>query len=278
MKKSILFLAFVLVQSIGVAQTTGAEYMQKYKTLVKYVGEGGPGVETLISHWEKMDSTDIDMLVAKFNCYYAKAGKDTVLCLPYKKYLGSKAVLTVKDKDGVPSYYYNSKVFDKELFDVALRSLNRAIALNNTRLDLRAQKINAMFQYEKESPGVAVALIKSLISENFSKCPVWTTAEGDLDADDFNGMIQDYCVMLYEIGMAGSYGAFKDISLLMIKYAPNVSDFYDNMGSYELVVNGNDKKATKYYQKALKLKPDDETALKNMEIIKKRAAAKKKNK
>jgi len=83
-------------------------------------------------------------------------------------------------------------------------------------------------------------------------------------------------VMLYDLGMAASYGAFKDISLMMIKYAPKVADFYDNMGSYELVVNGNDKKAMKYYQKALKLNPDDETAVKNMNIINQRAAAKKK--
>ena len=43
--------------------------------------------------------------------------------------------------------------------------------------------------------------------------------------------------------------------------------FLDNLGSYYLVVAKNSKTALKYYNKVLKIKPDDMTAIKNLVIL-----------
>ena len=51
---------------------------------------------------------------------------------------------------------------------------------------------------------------------------------------------------------------------------PRNPGFINNIGSYHLVVNEDYKTALKYYNKALKLQPDDYTAIKNCVTIARR--------
>ena len=53
----------------------------------------------------------------------------------------------------------------------------------------------------------------------------------------------------------------------MLSYRPADVLFLDNLGSYYLVVAKNTKTALKYYNKVLKIKPDDMTAIKNLIIL-----------
>ena len=63
----------------------------------------------------------------------------------------------------------------------------------------------------------------------------------------------------------------------MNKLYPKNPVFIDNIGSWWLIVKGNDKQAAKYYKKALQIDPEDYAAQQNLRIIeRKQAAAKKK--
>ena len=53
----------------------------------------------------------------------------------------------------------------------------------------------------------------------------------------------------------------------MLDYQPKNTLFISNIGSYYLVAQSNPKTALKYYNKVLKIKPDDYTAIKNCIII-----------
>ena len=87
----------------------------------------------------------------------------------------------------------------------------------------------------------------------------------------------EYCASLFQIGSEAAYGYFHDISVRMNKLYPKNPVFLDNIGSWWRAAQGDDKQAAKYYQKALKLDPDDYAATQNLRLIeRKQAAAKKK--
>lgn len=53
----------------------------------------------------------------------------------------------------------------------------------------------------------------------------------------------------------------------MNKLEPNNTVFIDNIGSYWQVAKRNNKKAEKYYKKALKIDPEDYAATSNLKLI-----------
>ena len=53
----------------------------------------------------------------------------------------------------------------------------------------------------------------------------------------------------------------------MNKLEPKNPVFIDNIGSYYLVAKKDNKKAEKYYKKALKIEPEDYAATSNLKII-----------
>ena len=61
--------------------------------------------------------------------------------------------------------------------------------------------------------------------------------------------------------------AFRSISEKMSGYFPRQTDFMSNMGTYYLVYKQDYKSALKYYNKVLKIKPGDYTAIKNCVLL-----------
>ena len=81
---------------------------------------------------------------------------------------------------------------------------------------------------------------------------------------------------LFQIGNTGAYDYFREISERMNKLYPKNPVFLDNIGSWWRAAKGNDKQAAKYYQKALKLDPNDYAATQNLRLIERKQAAAKK--
>ena len=267
MKRIMIFAAAVLLPLALMAQSD--KYEQRYNLLVSKLGPAGVGVETVIKSWENADSTNSNMLLAKFNYYFTKSQTNEIVMKPGKRYLGMEPVLTLKDSTGTDIYYYQESMYDDELYGMAVKAADRAISIYPEKLDFRFLKANAYIAYEKESPDMAIAYLLSLADESITR-KVWLYNEQPSDAKFFSEAMLDYCFSFYTIGTPAAMKAFLALSERMNQIDPKNPGFINNIGSYHLVVNEDYKTALKYYSKVLKMQPDDYTAIRNCVTIARR--------
>ena len=93
--------------------------------------------------------------------------------------------------------------------------------------------------------------------------------ESSPDAPDyrFSQAMGEFCYLFFHLGSDQGYSYFHDISERMNEIDPRNPVFLDNMGSYWQVAGRNDRKAARYYKKALRLDPEDYAARTNLELI-----------
>ncbi|MDD6253092.1 MAG: hypothetical protein ACI3ZO_05420 [Candidatus Cryptobacteroides sp.] len=262
--------ALLLSASPSFAQQTpdAKEFKSRYDNIVARVGAAGVGVETLLDKWEAAYPDDLDMLLGRFYYCFTKSQSTSIVEKETEKYLGEKPVLSLKDSTGRTVNYFQEVNYDDELFGTAQKALDKAIQTEPDRLDLRFIKVASLIGYEKESPDMALSDLKSLVDYNGMRHPAWTyPGEDKVDADFFSSAIQEYCYLFFRYGTPASFEAFKSLSEKMLVYEPSNVLFLDNLGSYSLVVAKDSKTALKYYNKVLKIKSDDMTAIKNVIIL-----------
>ncbi len=277
MKKWILAIAAIALCTAAAAQTTAEEYLARFERLVRTVGPDGVGVETLLDRWEEDFPDDQAVHVARFNYHFQKSQRTEMVAKgTQRRYLGNPPSLTLKDADGQDVNYFPEDFYDEEEFAEAMKVLDRQIALHPDELRFHFLKVSALAAYEKESPDMAAAELKSVIERQASARPVWTLDGNPADAEIFQQGVGEYCYEFFQIGTSDSYEYFREISERMNKLFPKNPVFLDNLGSYELVVKENYKQAAKYYKKALKLDPDDHAAQSNLQLIERKQAQEKK--
>jgi len=262
-----LLVAFALPLSL-LAQTSQEDYIRRYNNLVSRVGPAGVGVETLIDRWAEAYPDDLQQLLARFSFWFNKGQSSSVIQLPQDRYLGRDPILPMTDSLGRKNNYFEDIVYEDESFGLALEALDKAVALNPQRLDLRLLRIDALTAYEKGSPDMALASLKALVDENYKQHPAWTHESLEkVDDDVFKALIQDYCFTFFRLGTDSSAEAFKGLSEHMLTYSKDDPLFLDNIGSYWLVSKKDYKKAQKYYDQVLKKHPDDVTAIRNCVLL-----------
>lgn len=261
MKK--IYLALLAVLTVFTASAQSDRFEQKYDLLVSQFGPAGVGVETVLNNWEKVDSTNAKMLLGRFNYLFTKSCTTEVVQKPEKKYLGMEPVLTLKDSTGADIHYYQVDMFDDELYGEAMKAADKVVSVYPDRLDFRFLKVNAYIAYEKESPDMALSYLMTLVDEHKSGKRSWSYDGTATDDEFFQEAMQEYCFSFYSIGTPSSYEAFLKLSEKLAGLYPDNVGYVNNIGSYYLIAKQDYKTAIKYYNKVLKIKPDDYTAMRN---------------
>jgi tetratricopeptide (TPR) repeat protein len=273
MKKTLIMMLLAL--SLCSYAQDAARFKDKYERQVRSVGADGVGVEYILDKWEEAFPDDPDMLEGRYSYYFAKSRSEEVQKVDAAKYLGSKPVLTLKDSLGRNVNYFTVPVFNDSLFRMSQKYIDRAIETAPDVLMYRFDKISALAAYEKDSPDMAATAMLDLIDYDAKAHPKWLFEGGEVSREDFEAAVQEYCYLFYKTGSANSYESFRILSERMLKANPKSTLFLNNLGAYWQVVKRDDKKASKYYRKVLKLNPGDGTATANLAIIEKNKQKKK---
>ena len=259
------------------AQSAGDDFLAKYQRQVRNAGVAGVGVQTIVDNWIAACPDDARAYEARFNYCFAKSRSTEIQPKNSERYLGQKPVLTLKDSTGRDVNYFQEDVFVDSLFASCLTSIDKALSLQPLELRYHFDKITAMLSYEKDCPDLSYELVNELIDSFVkNKGADWTLDNEALpeDRDEvFCQCIGEFCYTFFQVGSPSSYRYFLALSEKMNKLYPKNPVFLDNIGSYWQVAEKNDKKALKYYKKALKLDPQDYAALNNIRLINRRKAA-----
>ena len=257
--------ALVLVCTALPAQSV--DWQKKYERQVKAVGLSGVGVETILDSWGAADSSSVDYLAARYAFWFDKSHSLVVEAHDSPRYLGMEPMLELSDSSKSNKvWYYQVDSFDDELFGRALRYLDKAAAAMPAELEYRVWKVSALMLYEKESPDMTLGLILSLIDEDRSTGQKWLYQGEEQDRDFFDGLIQEFCWNLFNLGTPQAREAFLKVSEKMLSYDRKSPVFMANVGSYLMSVKEY-KKALKQFDKVLKLDPDNDTAIRNCVTI-----------
>ena len=257
--------ALVLVCTALPAQSV--DWQKKYERQVKAVGLSGVGVETILDSWGAADSSSVDYLAARYAFWFDKSHSLVVEAHDSPRYLGMEPMFELSDSSKSNTvWYYQVDSFDDELFGRALRYLDKAAAAMPAELEYRVWKVSALMLYEKESPDMTLGLILSLIDEDRSTGQKWLYQGQEQDRDFFDGLIQEFCWNLFNLGTPQAREAFLKVSEKMLSYDRKSPVFMANVGSYLMSVKEY-KKALKQFDKVLKLDPDNDTAIRNCVTI-----------
>jgi len=257
----------LLICSQAFAQLTTEELKSQYERQVKVVGLDGLGVENILDKWARVNPDDGDLLEARFHYYYLKSVSSNLVAKDATKYLGQKPAFTLKDSLNRDVNYFEEHAFNDSLFALGQQYIDRAISLYPDEIIYRYEKLNALLDYEKDSPDIVASELDDLINYDVTIKPKWTFDGQEFDEDDFTSAIQEYCYSFFQLGSPVGYEAFLTISEKMSKLQPKNTVFLSNIGSYWLVYKKNNTQALKYYNKVLKINPKDYTAAKNCVVM-----------
>lgn len=266
MKKTMI-IAMLLTCTQAFAQLTTEELKSQYERQVRVVGMAGLGVENILDKWARVNSEDPDLLEARFHYYCLKSISTSLVEKKQSKYLGQNPAVSLKDSLGKDVFYFEENFFDDSLFAMGQRYIDQAISLCPNEIIYRFEKLNALLDYEKESPDILASELDDLINYNTEVKPEWTYDGLEFDDESFVSAIQEYCYSLYKLGTPRGYEVFLEVSEKMSKLLPKNTEFLSNIGTYWLVYKQNNSQALKYYNKVLKINPKDYTAAKNCVIM-----------
>lgn len=274
--KKFISLLLILACTQSFAQLTREEHKANYERQTRIVGYSGVGVLTLLDRWEKACPDDPEAKLGRFNYYLNKGIRTELVLKNQEKFMGAKPSVTLKDENGNPANYFEETFYDESSFAESQKYIDALIGQYPDTADFRVAKLKSLLEMEKEYPDLAAGELYGLIDAYRADGGKWALHGEKVNDVIFSALIQEYCAYLFSIGSDVANTLFYDVSVKMSKLYPKDSNFLDNQGSYWMVVKGNPKKALSFYDKALKINPEDPIARKNRKIAEKRLAQGKK--
>ena len=267
MRKIIFILAALALSAAASAQSV--DYLRRYNLLLDRVGPAGLGMETLIENWGKAEPDNVDMIQARFFYLLTKSQGSEIVHSKEAKYLGQTPVLTLKDSLGTDVHYYEVFKYDDNIFVEAVETLQQAITVAPNRLDLRFLMANTYMSYERGDIDLTLSYVLGLVHDFMTSDAKWfykadsASPQIEVDKEEFAEMMKDYCYSFFTLATPKSYQAFLKLSERMNGYFKKDAGFIGNIGSYHHVVKQDYKTALKYYDKAIKLQPDNTSFINN---------------
>ena len=265
--RKVLVALLLLVATAAAAQTTPEGFKASYERQKAAVGLTGLGVKPILESWNAAFPNDTLMLEAVFTYNLAKGRGTTVVVRKEKKYLGREPILSLKDSTGHMVHYYEVPIYDEDYFASAQKALDKAITLAPNNIGYLFAELTSLLDYEGESPDMAATALLNLIDRNYSDHPHWNLYGEPFTQQDFTDAVKEYCYSFWKLATPVGYESFYNVSRRMMRAEPKDTGFIDNVGAYWQVAKKDNKMASKFYKKALKLDPNDYAASQNMKFI-----------
>jgi len=260
MKKYGLLSTFLLLTIIAFTQ----DYKKGYEEILSQ--RDSTKIIPYLQKWEKATPNDPDVYIAYFNHYFSKS-KRTIGVLSRGEPKSGTFVLT--DSAGnTAGYMSDTTVYDPILVGKAIASIDKGIAKNPQRLDMRFGKIYVLGQ-TGDYKTFTSELINTLHYSNKIGENNWKWANNKPIEDPKKlilGAVQDYCVTLYETNDDALLNNMREISETVLQYYPNHVPSLSNI-AITYTLQGNHDKALESLLKAEKIAPTDYIILNNIANI-----------
>jgi tetratricopeptide (TPR) repeat protein len=219
-----------------------------------------------LQQWEKATPNDPDVYIAYFNHYFKKS-KKTIGVLSKGEPKAGTFVLT--DSAGnTAGYMGDTTIYEPTLVAQAIASIDKGIAKNPQRLDMRFGKIYVLGQ-TGDYKTFTSELINTLHYSNKIGESNWKWANNKSIEDPKKmilGAAQDYCVTLYETNNDALLDNMRSISETVLQYYPDHVPSLSNI-AITYTLQGNHNKALETLLKAEKIAPTDYIILNNIANI-----------
>ncbi len=261
MKKRTILL--VLGLNLLVYQVFGQNFKQQFNEL--FSAKDTLGQIQLLEKWEKAEPDNPEMYVAYFNYYVQRSTQEIIAIGNQPK---GEDVLEIIDQDSTQqetvAYMYGDTYYDQALLEKGFDALDKGIAKNPTRLDMRFGKIYMLGQsadYERYTTEIIKTVDYSAVIKNS-----WTWADNKPLEDPKNfmlGSIQGSVVQLYNTEDEVLLDNMKRIVEAVLKHYPDHVESLSNLAIIYLETEEYDK-ALEPLLKAEKLAPTDYIVLANI--------------
>lgn len=219
-----------------------------------------------LQQWEKATPNDPDVYIAYFNHYFKKSKKTIGLLSRGEPKAGTFAL--ADSAGNAAGYMGDTTIYDPTLVAQAIASIDKGIAKNPQRLDMRFGKIYVLGQ-TGDYKTFTSELINTLHYSNKIGENNWKWANNKPIEDPKKmilGAVQDYIVTLYETNDDALLDNMRSIAETVLQYYPGHVPMLSNI-AITYTLQGNHSKALENLLKAEKIAPADYIILNNIANI-----------
>lgn len=189
-------------------------------------------------------------------------------------YAVNTEVFTLQDTvtGGPAGYLYQGyTITDSAQVDSAVMTLQEGIRKFPNRLDLYFG-LAATYLYI-DQPDMMIYIVEKAMQQEKKNKGQWLWTADEPTPDDIDYMFERVQEDFARFWAAEDLERTERVAQMAVKYYPKRAEYWNNMGAVaiwkeDFSEKPNFKKAMKYFQKALKLNPDDELIKANIEYIK----------